>query len=200
MSTLRGVSWDELLVQLAATPRNEPAWTEAYQRLEKLARFVPSASARGNRDVAAEIAGRVLAKLHQAPALLGKLLDANHRGDPKSYLIAMACHAAVDLVRERRRGAVGRAASLPDPEQLASLADAPWEEAAQREQALKLHEILQSRLTAEQRQILRWRFWEDRPIAFIAQTLGVAYHAAAMRLFRIQQQLLEIVQGMGWEK
>jgi RNA polymerase sigma factor (sigma-70 family) len=198
MSIARGLSWQHLLTAMAAPPRDEDAWAEAQRRLQEFARFARVGAKRLDPDFAAEVAARVLAKLYQSPNTLAKLTQPTPQGEPKNYLIAMVCHAALDLTRQENRYA-GRVAPLPDPDTVFDSAPSPFEEAARRDQAERLRELLDKHLQGGDRELLRQRFWENWPLAQIAKALKVPYHTAAMRLFRLQRLLLQVLQEAGWQ-
>ncbi|HVH89458.1 MAG TPA: sigma-70 family RNA polymerase sigma factor [Terriglobales bacterium] len=103
---------------------------------------------------------------------------------PAGYIAIMLRNAATDLLRQRRRSFE---LSIAEEFEAPSGVD---EDVATHYNAAKLRRAL-VRLTAEERNLLRMRFWRNLSIAQIAEILGTSYSAAAVRLFRILHRLRE---------
>src|SRR5262249_4981524 len=113
-----------------------------------------------------------------------------------AYLAATVYHAATDTLREDTRWA-RRTSPLHDPNSIPDPKRSLHEDWERRESADELRILLQSLLDPADWDLVRLRFWEDRSIQEIANSLGVAYHAAAMRLHRVQQRLLRLLRERG---
>jgi RNA polymerase sigma factor (sigma-70 family) len=100
-----------------------------------------------------------------------------------------------------RRAALDELRRLGRRRQLLLSAQAASEPALQPDALLEslvtraaLHEALEKverSLTAEDRLLLKLRFWQERSISGIARTLGISYSAAAVRIFRLLNKLRE---------
>jgi len=180
-------SWPELLARIddeiarrADSPGQgtggDAAWEEIQRRIRRYAdRLFPWAPVADREDL---VAGALLGL--QSPGRVRRMQAVEH---PAAYLVQTLRHAMTDLLRRRQRerealSHVGLLATLQQQR--------PVQTAAAKADALR-HAF--SLLDADQRELLRLRFWEDLPIADIASRLGLPYSTVAKRLFRVLQAL-----------
>ncbi len=183
--------WDTLIPRLeadllarersAGTVLDDVAWELARALLRTRGRvLLVTHSGLAPEDVD-DIVQDVLIKLQS----LERLRRLRLAGSVDGYLVVMMRNAATDLVRRRQREqAYVRswrpelgAAEIPDIFESAAL-----------DRGTKLREALQS-LTADERNLLRMRFWRGMSIGEIADEIHVSYSAAAVRLFRTLHRL-----------
>jgi RNA polymerase sigma factor (sigma-70 family) len=170
--------WPELLTLLRMVPPDEGAWEELYRRLERYARTVLHSTSSGNLESPEDLAQETLVKLLESTGALSRL-DANQ--SPEGYLKVAVRNAARDLARRK-------VLATKALQQLAGDKRLSLRPAREDERAAALADEV-NRLSAEQRQLLRWRFHEGLDIGEIARRLGESYSAVAVRLFRIVKYL-----------
>jgi RNA polymerase sigma factor (sigma-70 family) len=129
--------------------------------------------------------------MFQSPDLLKRLADSDAFANPSAYLAAVVYNTAVDWLREESRHA-RRNPPLSNPQDLPDR-HSPQMDLERLESAAELRDLLERVLAPADWDLLRWRFWESRSLQEIATALGVPYHAAAMRLHRLQKQLMDLL-------
>jgi RNA polymerase sigma factor (sigma-70 family) len=109
------------------------------------------------------------------------LYHLRHSSVPASYLFATIRNKTVDLIRSRTRD--GSLSAEMVLQELQVSADLPQEK-----EVRALQKELR-RLSKDDRQLLRMRFWKNLSIAEIARRRGEPYSRVAVRLFRLGKRL-----------
>jgi len=167
------------------TATNED-WDEANRRLWCLTRWVP-----GGKDLRAhdreDLVQTVFLGLQQ-PGLLRRLAEVDA---PAHYLATMMRN---HLQNERKREQVGRRASRWYAE-LAKPRDdqqCPDRKAARNELHAKARYVVNHVLSAEDRKLLTWFYWEGLSAAAICKRLGITEVAVLQRLVRARKRAREV--------
>jgi RNA polymerase sigma factor (sigma-70 family) len=192
LGNLQALDWADLIALLHDWKTGQPApppvrdrqsrtWSEVRRRVVLMAR-----EARLSRSDAEDIAQATLLKL-QRETVWRRLRTAR---SIQGYLRTMVRNQAIDLQRHR---AVERA-------WLDTLSGEGLEEDAEglREPSESMEKLrgLVAALTAAERQLLRWRFWDGLGLDEISNRLGVPYSTAAGRMFRLLNRLRQDWEAM----
>ena len=162
-----------------AFDRDDDAWVRAASEIRRFGRLIPYTHSGLSQDDANDIVQEVLIKL-QTPGTLERLESSR---SPAGYIAVTVRNAATSLIRDRRRNS---AFEDPLPENIAFEADVS--EADDQEPSILLREAL-THLSAEERDLLRMRFWKGLSVRQISEKTGLSYSATAVRFFRILQRL-----------
>lgn len=172
------LNWPTLLDRLEEdlrhpqSERDELAWCELLSHVRKCSRV--AAHQFGLRDEYEEIVQELMVRLHTTDTLRRVRLA----GAPTGYLFAMARNQAREILRQQHRetrlGPAPPSVGHNEPEPVGS------ETALRRELR---------RLTRDERELLRFRFWTGLPIAEIARRKQMSYSAVAVRIFRLLRRL-----------
>jgi RNA polymerase sigma factor (sigma-70 family) len=159
---------------------DDDAWRTAYALIHQYTTVLAARFRFGPAEVD-EIAQELLIRL-QKPETLRRVEVA---GSATGYLVVMARNRLVDEARRRQR-------EVP----LEPLLRIEWpsvQEAAAPEDDVRAQRLRQAlaELRAEDRALLRLRFWRGWSIREIAEKNNLSYTAAAVRLFRILRALRE---------
>jgi RNA polymerase sigma factor (sigma-70 family) len=189
---------------------NEEKWSELVPRLETDLRarnrdstlLAPEANAWITAERMLRTHGQVLLRTHHSLSVedvedivQDTLLKLQSRhvmrrlklaGSAAGYISVMMRNAAIDLLRSRWRSVEYPGDGLESQPFLKS----GKHSGEQLELASSLWPALQ-RLTPGERELLELRFWHDMTIAEIANHLGIAYSASAVRVFRALRRLRE---------
>lgn len=166
--------WDGLITRLSASvmPRDSVAseedWRELRRRVRRLARIVAFNTPRAIVDVD-DLVQDTMVKL-LARSVLARLQQAKSK---EGYIVVMLRHALIDRVRAQARQA-GAVELAPDTMRLDDL--------------VALRDVVR-RLTPDERELLRLRFWAGLSIGQMADRLDVPYSTVSVRLFRLIQKL-----------
>lgn len=192
MAESEELSWGELLVRLEADlvmrrelegggRADDEAWDEAYRRITRYADIVLRGRTRLDPSDFQDIAHGVLLKL-QTLESLRRLRAAR---SPMGYLMVVIRNAANDLARRRRVEEEAMMRLGFELVRVTAPSSLGWPEPTE---ALgrKIRE-----LSAEDRHLLRLRFWKNLSLGEIASELGVSYSAVAVRVFRLLRRLRE---------
>lgn len=181
MAELAGLSWSDLVARLRdehGTRVGADAWAEALRRVQRIASGVLRQRAGLRPDDRDDIVQRVMLRL-QSRDLLDRLAGLR---SPEGYVVVMVRNLANDAARRHRaeRATLAQIGRAPPTEP--ALFDSIDDPTAAVEPAL--HE-----LNADDRTLVRMRFWENMTIGEIAAARGVSYSAVAVRLFRLLRRL-----------
>lgn len=162
---------------------DDDAWRAAYAQIHRYTEVLAARFHFGPAEVD-EVAQELLIRL-QKPETLRRLELA---GSATGYLVVMARNRLVDEARRRQREVPLE--PLLQIEWPGSHAHGAHEAAAAEddERAQRLRQAL-AELRAEDRALLRLRFWRGWSIREIAEKNGMSYTATAVRLFRILRTL-----------
>jgi len=164
--------------------RNEDAWTEAYRRLQPIARVTLTRSGRSGSDEVDQIVDDVLTALFAKPDLIDRLSNSDRPESIHSYLRAMVRNAAFDLTRSNHR-----LAHLNSYADLRFIEDPHGEYAETPEFAELLGDWLGRKLPKDELELLELRYAHDQTIGDIADQLNLSYAATAKRLARIRGKI-----------
>jgi RNA polymerase sigma-70 factor (ECF subfamily) len=106
----------------------------------------------------------------------------------KTWLLSIASHFCIDLIRKRRMSFLSLDEFLPSQWLMISDDDSVEDEAINRERRDWLQEML-TNLRPEERAIIVLRYWHDLSYEEIAQTLDTNRGVIKSRLFRARQAL-----------
>lgn len=160
---------------VARTAEHAAAWSAMLAILHEVVTQVARRTDNRWIDVD-DIVQRVALKL-QAEAVLARLAASTV---PLSYLRGLVRYTLLDVARERPP-------TVPLSElgeERGEISDSPGEPATDR----RLQRMLRT-LPADDRRLLKMRFWENRTVADIARELKEPYSRVAVRLYRLIERL-----------
>lgn len=169
-----------------AGERDDGAWSEVHRRLIRLAKVFTSSRGQPDPQIAEDVANRVATRLFESPDVLARLAALPNDKAVNGYLLVTVRNETHASVRRELRHHTGREGF---DDSLKSFSDRV-------ERANDIRDVLQSHLSAEELDLVRWRFWENLSLDEIAQRLGLRYHATAMRLQRIQVKLRAVFKSL----
>jgi RNA polymerase sigma-70 factor (ECF subfamily) len=117
------------------------------------------------------------------------------RSKASTWLLGVARHKALSLLRQRRLDQLDEAtaALVPDP------SDDPEAEAQHRSRAAVLRDCL-SRLPPAQRELLDLIYYQEQSIADVARIVGVPENTVKTRAFYARKRLAELMTQRGIER
>jgi RNA polymerase sigma factor (sigma-70 family) len=166
---------------------DEAAWQECVARLRDYAERVlislPNEVTGTPDELALETVLKIIEPSNRVAEIFRSM--ANPRL-PEAYLQAMLRNMALTHLRRRlvEKRALEALARIRQAEQAAIL---PPEDLEQ------LHREL-FRLSDDERELLRQRFWQELTIQEIASRAGISYSAAAVRIFRLVRKLRAVIE------
>jgi RNA polymerase sigma factor (sigma-70 family) len=184
---MQGLNWPQLVRRLqldvaartrdASASRDENAWQQIATHTLKVARIV---ARQVGLDDHQELAQDVLLRL-QSPDVLRRMLAA---GAPEGYLFVIVRNRASDI-RKRLSLEASRIRGLDESRTVEAPADTT-------ERMVSLRQEL-ARLTPDDRELLRLRFWQGMAITEIARRRNEPYSRVAVRLFRLTRRLRHLL-------
>lgn len=157
--------------------RDDAAWQEVEGHVRKYARLMARHLRSANSED--ELVQDIMVRL-QSPHMLRRMTLA---GSPGGYLFVIVKHHAVDLARRRQRehALIGTLLKDPSSVEVPEDTDAAWRLDALRQEL--------RRLTPDERNLLRLRFWKGMAIGEIARQQSAPYSRVAVRIFRLLRRL-----------
>ncbi|MGC2695540.1 MAG: sigma-70 family RNA polymerase sigma factor [Candidatus Angelobacter sp.] len=185
------LNWPDLLERLEADrnsklqssgsqSEDKIAWESLEQAVRSLSQHLLSPRWGLARDDVEDILQQILLKFQS----LETLRRVRSAGNAEGYIAVMLKNAAMDILRRRE---VERKLFRPLDTELPQsgsneISDRSDDRRADLKEELRL-------LPAEDRALLRMRFWRNMSIQQIARETGLTYSAAAVRLFRIVHRM-----------
>lgn len=180
------MNWDKLLGELEARaagtlePDNQ-LWLELAHNLERIAGVIVRSMGLPSED-AQDLTQSLLLKL-QSPEVLQRVRTAR---SPEGYMVTMARNAAYSL--RRKQAAEHRAMAMLTQESDPAISASEEGVMEEKERRLRLRQELLN-LSAENRELLRLKYWEEVPLTELAKRASVKYSTMAVRIFRLIRKL-----------
>ncbi|HXL22347.1 MAG TPA: sigma-70 family RNA polymerase sigma factor [Candidatus Dormibacteraeota bacterium] len=167
---------------------DEKAWDLLERHLRRIAHSLRRSGLLRLTDLD-DIVGEALLKL-QSPDIIKRVRVA---GSVEGYLVVMMRHAALDLRRHEQR-------------QQTALAEIAYQHSLPSQQVATVITFVESdpldqvlaKLSADDRYLVKLRFWKKLGIQEIADRTGLSYTAAAVRLFRIMRKMKDLYRQLGF--
>jgi RNA polymerase sigma-70 factor, ECF subfamily len=159
---------------------NNAAWALLEQTVRALSHALLAVRWKLADDDVADVLQQVLLKFQS----LETLRRVRSAGNIEGYIAVMLKNVALDLMRRRE---LEHRLFHPLEDDIAQQDPGTTSELAQ-ERRTTLREELRA-LPAEDRTLLRMRFWKNMSIREIAEETGLTYSATAVRLFRILHRM-----------
>jgi RNA polymerase sigma factor (sigma-70 family) len=158
--------WRAISAGLRSHPPAADAVTELYEILLRLGK-------RSGLAESGDLASEVLLEILERPGLLADVRA------PEAYLrLRLRRREFVRLRRATTERRILRASSQPTSNASEERVDATVE-------AAHLIERFRDRLTEDELELLRLRFWESAGLDAVAESLNISYSNAAVRVFRL---------------
>ncbi len=167
---------------------DEKAWDLLERHLRRIAHTLHRSGSLRLMDLD-DIVGETLLKL-QSPETIKRVRAA---GSLEGYLVVMVRHAAIDLLRHEQR----QRTALAEIAYQQSLGSEKVEMVITLAESDPLDQVL-GRLSADERYLIKLRFWKKLGIQEIADRTGLSYTAAAVRLFRIMRKMRDLYRQLGF--
>jgi RNA polymerase sigma-70 factor, ECF subfamily len=159
---------------------NSAAWTLLEQTVRALSQALLAVRWKLADDDVADVLQQVLLKFQS----LETLRRVRSAGNIEGYIAVMLKNVALDLMRRRE---LEHRLFYPLEEDIAQQ-DSDTASSMAEHRTTTLREELRA-LPAEDRTLLRLRFWKNMSIREIAEETGLTYSATAVRLFRILHRM-----------
>jgi RNA polymerase sigma factor (sigma-70 family) len=179
--------WPMLLKCLQVIPADEKAWQEFRHRLLRHAWKITGY--KNYVESAEDLVHKFIFKVIENMQMFDRI-DGNQ--SPDSYFKRALTNKYSDIARRNLHGLKATRQIAAEQQRRSSP-----ELCSNMEVITTLHMVL-ARLSFEQLELLKWRFWEEQPIQAIADQLGEKYSAIAVRIFRILKELKQALNASGF--